>query len=312
MLTKNNKNTSNLLSISILALAASLTYFTFELSQFIGQIPDILENVRNTSDKIEPTLDEISQIRDLIEPVLLEVSETRKQIPPILKEVENIRKIIPPVLDEIAEIRAAIPPIIVETTAIRKQLPAVLNSADKASESVTQISIEMKAYQPVAKQALLQVDGVRKEIPGILSQTNELIDRARVAARDASSGAMTGALGGLITAPFRLVGGFGSSVLGLSKSEADDYSKNDLKNVQKHTMDLLQSGALDDTLNWTNPDTHRRTELTLQKIYQQDSHECRQVLIKSWLKSQLTLEKEVTACLNNEGEWEHQDDKDEW
>lgn len=91
-----NRKALNLLAISILALAASLVYFTFELSRFIRQVPAILENIRTTSDKTGPVLDEVSQIRSLIPPILVEVRATRKQIPAILDELKHVRESIPP------------------------------------------------------------------------------------------------------------------------------------------------------------------------------------------------------------------------
>lgn len=310
---QNNKSeksstTSKLLAISILSLAASLAWFTFELSRFIRQIPDILENVRQTSEQIEPVLDEVVEIRKLVKPVLVEVNTISEQIPSILLEVKSIRESIPLILDETASIRKTLPPILDEAAAIRTQLPTILASADKATETITLVSAEVNAWQPIAKDALIQVEGIRKEVPIVLDRTEAMIGQARVAARDASSGAITGALGGLLSAPFRLVGNFGSSVLGLSSSEADDYSKEDIDKLKAHSIELLQNGVLGDSSKWENRETKRRAELTLQKIYQDDDdQQCREILIKSWLESTLTLEKAITACQNADGEWEDQD-----
>jgi len=290
---------STLLAISILAMAASLAYFTFELSQFIRQVPDILANIESTSEKIEPVLKEVEQIRDLIPPILAEVSATREQIPAILDEVKGIRETIPPILAEVDKTREQIPAVLDEVAAVREQLPSVLASVDS-------VSAEMKAYRPIASDALLQVDGIRKEMPLTLDRVDGMIDKARVAARDASSGMVTGALGGLITAPFRLVGNFGSSVMGLSSDEADDYTEEDLALVQEHGKDLVSAGKLNDSRSWKNLDTNQSFKISLKKIYSKDDRECRDLHVQSWAGSKVTLEKDIKLCLNDSDEWEYQ------
>ncbi len=304
---QNNGRFSNFLSISIFALAASIGYFTFELSQFIRQIPDILENVRTTSEKIEPTLKEISQVRELVLPILTEVKAIRELTPSILNESEAIREQVSAALQETKKVRSNIPAILSETAALREQLPAALSSANQASASVVLISAELKAYQPIATEALKQIDGTRKEIPEILNRTDAMIDRARIAAREASSGVVTGALGGLLTAPFRLIGDFGSKVLDLSSSEAKDYSKEDLETLKEMSIYILQNGVINETKSWNNTKTGRQSKITLQKELIINNQTCREILINSWLNSKLTLNKTITACINEDGEWEDQD-----
>ncbi|VAX06577.1 hypothetical protein MNBD_GAMMA25-1945 [hydrothermal vent metagenome] len=305
MADKNNKP-STLFAISILAMAASLAYFTFEFSQFVRQVPDILENVRITSEKIEPVLDEVAQIRDLIPAILVEVSATREAIPPILGEVKNIRESIPPILTEVSKTREQIPAILDEVAAVREQLPATLATADKASDAVVSVSTEMKAYQPIATDALVQMEGVRKEVPVILDRVDAMIGQARVAARDASSGMITGFLGGVITAPFRLVGNFGSSVMGLSKSEVDDYTDEDIALVEEHGKDLITSGILDESRKWKNFDRDQNFEVSLVKIYVQNNRECRDLRIQAWKQTNQVLDTEVKICLNEKGEWDYE------
>ncbi len=305
MADKNNKP-STLLAISILAMAASLAYFTFELSQFVRQIPDILENVRITSEKIEPVLDEVAQIRDLIPPILAEVSATREAIPPILGEVKSIRESIPPILIEVGKTREQIPAVLDEVAAVREQLPAALATADKASAAVVSVSTEMKNYQPIASDALLQLEEVRKEVPVTLDRIDAMIGKARIAARDASSGMITGALGGLITAPFRLAGNFGSSVMGLSKSEADDYMDEDIALVEEHGKNLVTSGKLNDSRKWKNFDKDQRFKISLVKIYKKNNRECRDLKIEAWEQTKLVLTTEANICLNEKDEWEYQ------
>jgi len=276
-----------------------LTYFTFELSQFVRQVPDILENIRITSEKVEPVLEEVGQIRDLIPPIIDEVSATRKQIPAILAEVKAVRETIPPVLLEVDKTREQVPAILDELGAVRKQVPSILASVDS-------VTTEMKAYRPIASEALVQVEGVRKEVPGILNKTETLIDKARVAGREASSGAVTGIITGIFTAPFRIVGNFGSSVLGLSKDEADDYSEEDIAQVQEYGKELVTAGKLNDSRSWKNMDLDQEFTVSLIKIYSKEGQACRDLHLQSWTAKKLKLDKIIKLCLNEQGEWDYE------
>lgn len=300
-----NSKASTLLAISILVLAASLVYFTFELSRFIRQVPDILENIRTTSEKVEPVLEEVSLIRDLIPPILDEVSATRKQIPAILDEVKHVREAIPSILTEVDKTREQLPLVLNEVAAVREQVPAILASTDKASAAVVSASQEMKAYQPIVSDAMAQLDEVRKEVPATLDRVDGMIDRAQEAASEASSGLVTGVIGGLITAPFKIVGNFASSILRMSEDEAHNYTEEDLLLVKEHGQNLLANGKLNDFHKWENTDTGKSFKVSLNKIYSKDSQACRDLLLQAWSESKLIVNKVVSVCLNDEGEWEH-------
>jgi len=289
---------SSLLAISILALAASLIYFTFELSRFIQQVPAILENIRTTSDKTEPVLEEVRQIRNLIPPILAEISATRKQIPTILEELKNVREAIPPILSEVNKTREQLPLVLDEVAEVRKQLPLLLTSVDS-------ISAEMKAYRPIASDALIQLGEVRKEVPLTLDRVDGLINKAGSAASEASSGVLTGAIGGLLTAPFKIVGDFASSILRMSKEEAHNYTEEDLLLVKKHGQNLLANGKLNDSHTWKNTDTGKNFKVSLNKIYLKDDNACRDLLLQAWSDSTLIVNKVIGVCLNDEGEWQH-------
>ncbi|MBE9564287.1 MAG: hypothetical protein IMF17_03505, partial [Proteobacteria bacterium] len=83
---------SYLMSLSLFSLSAAIVYFTYQMSVISKQVPDVLISIDNTSEKIEPVIDEMSDIIALVPPILEEVEEVRKLIPPILKEVEQSRK----------------------------------------------------------------------------------------------------------------------------------------------------------------------------------------------------------------------------
>ena len=64
---------SYLLSLSLFALAGAIVYFTYEVAIVSKQIPDILQSINNTSEQVEPIIDEVSEIIDLV-PVIPERS----------------------------------------------------------------------------------------------------------------------------------------------------------------------------------------------------------------------------------------------
>jgi len=280
------------MAISILALAVSLSYFTYELSLLIQQIPNILKDIRQTSEKVQPVLERVDKIQALIPPIIEEVRQVRQSIPPVLLEVEKTRQQIPPVLEEVA--------------AVRKQLPSLLASVDQASATMQTVSAEMKAYEPIIANTLVQVEGIRKEVPDILSRTEAIISSARTAAREASSGAITGTIGGLLTAPFRLVGDFGRSILDLTDEKARDYSRRDLALIQQYGIELAEEGKVGDFRELKNSETGYHLRLSLTKVYSKSGQACRSLFLEIWKNTKLDLQKTVNLCINDEDEWEYQ------
>ncbi|VAX12559.1 hypothetical protein MNBD_GAMMA24-1000 [hydrothermal vent metagenome] len=204
----------------------------------------------------------------------------------------------PPILAEVNKTRAQLPLVLNEVAAVRKQLPSVLTSVDS-------ISAEMKAYHPIASDALIQLGEVRKEVPATLDRVDGLISKAGSAASEASSGVLTGAIGGLLTAPFKIVGDFANSILRMSKDEAHNYTEEDLLLVKKHGQNLLANGKLNSSHKWKNSDTGKIFKVSLNRIYSKDDRPCRDLLLQAWSDSKLIVNKVVGVCMNDEGEWEH-------
>jgi len=298
---------SYFLSLSLFALAAAIAYFTYEVANVSKQIPDILVRIDNTSEKIEPILDEVSGIVDLLPPILKEVEATRKLIPPILKEVEQTRKLIPPILDEVAKTRQQIPAVLKESQAIRKDLPAVLASADKASAAVADVAKQVEKTRPLIPEVLKEVETTRESIPGMMAQADVLIEKARVAGKEASQGAVTGFFKGIILAPFALVGDAGKSIVGLSETEAKQLNKTDYNLIEKAVLELLNNGSVDDERKWANPANGTHGVVTLVDIYEKDDFsedECRKLdleLFKNGTEMQNTSR---AFCKDDDGKWD--------
>lgn len=292
-----------LLSLSLFAIAAAMIYFTMEMATVSKQIPDILQSINTTSEKIGPVVHELADIVELVPEILNEVEETRKLIPPILEEVALVR-------DEVGKTREQIPAVLDEVAAVRKEMPAMLASADKASDSVVAISKEIKATRPLVPTVLKEVETTRESIPAMMDRADVLIEKARVAGKEASQGAVTGLFKGIITAPFVLLGDASSRLLGLSKENADKFTEEDFEIVKALSLELINTGAIGDKKQWDNPLSKNRGSVKLLDIYTDEEalddteDSCRTLEIISFSKSVKISEVKRSLCMNDEGKWD--------
>ena len=296
-----------LLSLSLFALAGAIVYFTYEMASVSKQIPDILVRIDNTTEKIEPIIDEVSEIVDLVPPILKEVEATRKLIPPILKEVEQTRKMIPPILDEVAQTRAQIPAVLKESEAIRGDLPAVLVSVDKASAAVTDVAQQVEKTRPLIPKVIKEVETTRESIPGMMDRADVLIEKARVAGKEASQGAVTGFFKGIILAPFALVGDAGKSIIGLSETEAKQLDETDFDLVEQVVLELLNTGVKGEQRQWENSGNNTHGVVSLINIYEKDDFsgiECRTLELKLYKNDEEMQDANRAFCKDDEGKWD--------
>ena len=297
---------SYLLSLSLFALAGSIVYFTYQVAMVSKQIPEILQRIDMTSEKIEPVITEVAQIVDLVPPILKEIEETRKLVPPILKEVEQTRKMIPSILLEVEQTRKQIPAVLKESEAIRGELPAVLASADKASAAVADVSKQVEATRPLIPEVLKEVETTRESIPPMMDRADQLIEKARVAGKEASEGAVTGIFSGIIMAPFALVGDAGKSITGMTDEEAKNYTKKDFQLNQQASLILLNNGSKGDEQKWNNPESGNRGVLVLSDIYSDGEYleiDCRTLNITFYKDGKSDKEKSRSLCKNEDGKW---------
>jgi len=288
---------SYLMSLAIILLAAALVYFAYQVSLVTTQIPEILTSVNETSDKIEPVVSEVGEIRLLIPDILNEVEQTRKLVPSILKEVEQTRQQVPPILKEVE--------------AVRKEMPAVLASADKASEAVVVVSKEIEATRPLVPQVLKEVEATRESIPPMLDRAETMIDKARVAGSEASTGAVTGFFKGIIAAPFVLMGDAGRKITGMSEEEAKQFSKKDFDLVEAASLQLLNQGIKGDVREIENPESGYHAKITLLSDYTKEgdfeSYQCRTLKIESDKKGMDVKNVKRSLCKNDQGKWDFDD-----
>ena len=298
---------SYLMSVAIIALAAALAYFTYEMSRVGTQIPGILHSVNQTSDRVVPIVNEVGEIRELIPDILYQVEETRKLVPPILEEVAQTRQQIPPILEEVAQTRQQIPPILDEVEAVRAEIPAVLKSADKASDAVVAVSREIEATRPLVPKILKEVETTRESIPPMLDRADAMIDKARVAGQEASTGAVTGFFKGLIATPFELVGDAGRAISGMSDEEMKNYTEKDFDLIEVAALELLNNGSKGDVREISNPESgfSGTIRLVSMETVEEDftTIDCRTLQMESYKNGEREKTANRTFCKEEGGGW---------
>jgi hypothetical protein len=291
---------SYLLSLSLFALAGSIAYFTYETVIISKQIPDILVQIDSTTDKIEPILDEVAEITGLIPDILVEVEAIRKTIPPVLEEIEQVRKVIPVVLKETKLTRDQLPTILKESAAMRGELPAILSSADKASDAVAGVTIQIPAI-------LKEVETTRESIPPLMDRADVLIDKARVAGKEASQGAVTGIFSGILLAPFALIADAGRGISGMSAEEAKAFTEKDFELIKQEALELLDGGSVGEEVSWNNRESENHGTVYLANANKEGEYaeiECRELVFKSYNNEKLLNESERSFCKSEDGKWD--------
>lgn len=299
---------SYVMSLAMFALAGGLIYFAYEVSHVSTQIPDILSSVDHTSEKVGPIISEVVEIRELVPGILHEVEETRKLVPPILNEVEQIRLQIPPILKEVEQTRQQVPPILREVEAVREELPAVLKSADKASNAVVVVSKEIKETRLLVPQVLKEVETTRESIPPMLDRADAMIDKARVAGQEASSGAVTGFFKGLISTPFALVGDAGKAISGMSDEEMKLFTEKDFDLIETAVLLLLNTGKKGDVRRINNPDSGFSGTLKLVSMETKEEDfttlECRTIRFEAFKNDERIKQLDRPFCKEEDGGWD--------
>jgi surface antigen/archaellum component FlaC len=297
---------SYLFSLSLFALASSIAYFTYEMAMVSKQIPDILMRIDNTTEKVEPVIADVGEIIDLVPGILKEVEEIRKIIPPILEEVKQTRKMIPPILSEVEQTRNQVPAIVKESQAIRGELPAILASADKASDAVADVSKQVEATRPLIPKVLKEVETTRESIPPMMDRADQLIEKAHIAGKEASQGAVTGFFSGIIKAPFELVGDAGRSISGMTEHEAKHYTDKDFQLNQAASLVLLNNASVGDEQKWENTESGNHGIVLLKDIYTKGEYsdiKCRTLVTSFYKQDELIKEVPRSFCKNEEGKW---------
>ena len=289
------------ISFSLLCLAGSIFFFGYELSGWRKELPDMLSTLEETSGQIAPALENVSEIEELIPPILEEVAAVRKTVDGLVAEVQSTREALPELLADLELITRQIE----NTTG---QLPAVIDplveEVGKSREVIPDILKEIENTNATIGNAVAEIQLTREAIPGIMDRADQIVAHAGEVGVNAGKGAVTGMLGGLITAPFGVVGGIGKGVSGLFSSEvADAATPEDLEIVRNKLLDIAENGNVGDVVTWENRKSSNKGKITLLKKFSVNDQECREVKIEADVKGKAVETTTLSGCKQPDGSW---------
>ena len=262
------------LSAALAILALAVAFFAYQVGALRQQIPELLASIEQTSQKIGPVLHEVGAIRDLIPPILTEVRATRELVPGVVAEVQEMRKTLPP---------------LVETSA------KAINNASNA----------VRVIEPRIPSVLAEVRATREALPGILDRASQVVDQAATVGQKAGEGAVKGVIGGIVSAPFRLIGGVGKGLTGLiGLDNRREFTAEDERLAGDATDSVLKNGKVGAQSSWKNPDSQNRGSVALSDKWTRDGRPCVTLRHRVELRAAPVHQKDIQLCQQPDGSWQ--------
>jgi surface antigen/uncharacterized protein YoxC len=265
---------TTVLSVALFALALALAYVAYQVGALRQQLPELLASVESTSQKVEPVLHEVDAIRDLI--------------PSILAESKAIRELIPGVVTEVSEVRKALPPLV-----------------DTSAKAINNASDAIRTIEPQIPAVLTEVRKTREALPGILDRAERVVTSAQTAGQKAGAGAVQGVLGGIVTAPFKLIGGVGKdlkSMMGFDEHHV--FTGADEQLALGATDSVIKQGEVGAKSSWKNPESKNRGSAELVDKWTRDGQSCVTVRHRVEFATASAQTKDIKLCQRPDGQWE--------
>lgn len=262
-------------ALGLLALAAAIVFFSLEIRQFRQQLPEILKQVDETTQRITPIIDEIAELKEFL-PLMIKQSEVyQKLIPEVLVRVDMINQQMPTIINEISAITQSIEPILKDSEAWRLELPVLLAAVKETNITIENTNQKIANTLPNIPLILAESEALRNEVPIILTQAESLVGQVEQAGQEASKGVVTGIVGGILSTPFSLIGKIGESttkMLGLEN--ADSLSKSDRRSYNQAMARLMKKPSKGAHQSWRNDDTGNKGTITISNVVQQEQKNC--------------------------------------
>ena len=262
-----------LVSVGLVALAIALGYFAYQIGAARQELPTLLAQVEATSQKVEPVLREVDAIRDLV--------------PPILKEAKAMREVVASTVSEATALRKALPPLV-----------------DASASAINNASRAVRAIEPHIPSVLTEVKKTREALPDILDRADQVAGRAEKMGQAASRGVVTGLLGGIIIAPFRLIGDVGrglSDIIGLGSQSG--FTIEDDRLASAATDAVLKAGAPGAQQAWQNPENGNQGSVAWLTKKLRDNQMCVTLRYRVEFKTGKTHDVKVELCQQSDGSW---------
>lgn len=293
---------------AIILLAGSMAWLAFGLVSVSRQIPEMMTRVDAVNTRVDAVVSVIPLVTEAIPPLLDEVAEVRKVLPSVLAEVGSVRGTVDGVVKEAGQIRAEIPAILSrvdriegEIARIEKALPDILKSVDGASSAVNRAATQVKEALPRVDGVVAEAQAVRHALPTTLDRVEEIVADAHSIGTQASQGAVTGVVKGIITSPFRLLADAGESITGIFRGSSDMTADDEVRMQEAATL-LLQEMSREATV-WASPVSGNGGRITIERRYESGGRPCVELLFELKLKSGRTESIRRMACKGDEGNW---------
>ncbi len=319
------------LAAGLVSLAASIIFLAFEVSEVRRALPGLMTQLERTATSVRPVAQEIETVTRTVPAVLAEVRATRETIPGILAEIEAsraviaaavdeaararettplilqetaaIRAVVPQLLSEVAAARATVDAAVVETAAVRAALPAMLESVDSSARSVADLTAEAQLWRPVVADAVAESRLVRESIDPTLTRVDQLIEKADITGKKITETAVTRAVTGVITSPFRVFGSLIGSTGDREVTGTMGFARGDIAALSRafQQIDLDRIGSSE---SWRNPETGMEGTLSLVSRSEQGGQSCRVIRNYARNAEKVISDKNITVCRNDAGKWE--------
>ena len=152
---------------------------------------------------------------------------------------------------------------------------------------------------------LAEVRATREALPGLLDRANQAIDKATTIGQKAGEGAVKGVIGGIVSAPFRLIGGVGKSftdMIGLGNRK--DFTREDERLAGDTTETVLKNGQVGAESSWHNPDSKNRGGVTLTEKWARGRQPCVTLRHRVELRGAPLHQQDVNLCQQPDGSWQ--------
>jgi surface antigen len=190
---------------------------------------------------------------------------------------------------------------VTEVAELRKTLPPMV---DAGAAAINNASSAVRVIEPHIPSVLTEVKKTREALPGILDRADQVAGRAEKMGKEASKGAVTGLLGGIISAPFRLIGDVGKGLrdtIGLGN--LSEFTAEDDRLTGGATDAVLRNGATGAQQSWQNPDSGNHGSVTLLGHKTLNNQPCVNLRYRVEFGTGKTHDVKLDFCQRPDGSW---------
>lgn len=234
-----------------------------------------------------------------------QLSRIVDNLPVIEQSLNNVSQQVPPVLEEVEQVR-------LEITAIRQQVPQVLSvteravaTANKAEEKITnllpEVLTEIRLTREKIDPTLNRVDIL---IEKASTKVEDAISKAEGAGQEASEGAVTGILSGILKLPFNIIGTLASPILTNIESDiTEQLTQKDIELMAEAGKRASKSQKPEQAHRWENTESGNSGAITILRRFELDQENCVKVRIDINKHGSSIMEKTESFCHNKNGDW---------